>query len=146
MTENQQQTLMNIGNVLDVRADAIILAFEESNPALYTAAIDGNDEAIVTILDEMISEGQVKSAMHREAHEAGDQSLEELILGAFCLVKEAAAQEELVELRDLAQANVDLAASGELSDPPTLWPTTELIVRFQELKDELAETMAETMT
>lgn len=141
MTENnRQQDIKLISDVVDVRTCAIGIAASTNNAELYAAAVANDDQAILDILEDLVSETEAAIA-EQEANLTASATLVEHILTVARLRNDCERRDSLAEIRDMAKANVALLTSGEVCYPPARKPTEELLENLKAL-EEAEEAMA----
>ena len=115
MTENnRQQDIQLISDVVQVRTCAIAIAAVTNHALLYAAAVANDDQRILELLEELVSEAEAAIA-EKEAKLVTDATLIDHMLTIARLRDEAERLEALVELRDMAKANVAQLTSGDAS-------------------------------
>lgn len=135
MTENnRQQDIKLISDVIEVRINAIGLAASANNAQLYAAAVANDDQAILDILEGLVSESKAK-VTEQEAKFDTSATLTEHILTMARLRNECEQLDLLVDLRDTAKANVALLTSGEVCYPPANKSTEQLLENLKVLEE-----------
>jgi hypothetical protein len=137
---NRQQDIKLISNVVEVRTCAIAIAASTNNPHLYAVAVANDDQAILNILEDLVSKTKAAIA-DKEAKFATSATLDEHLLTLAQLRDDAQQLNLLADLRDTAKANVELLTSGEVCYPPAYKSTEELLENLKALK-EAEETVA----
>ncbi len=129
---NRQQDIKLISDVVEVRTCAIGLAASTNNAQLYAAAVANDDQAILDILENLVSEAEATIAK-QEAKLTTSATLTGHIITMARLRNECERLEALVGLRDTAKANVALLTSGEVCYPPANKSTEELMENLKAL-------------
>jgi hypothetical protein len=137
---NRQQDIRLISDVVQVRTCAIAIAAATNHALLYAAAVANNDQRILELLEELVSEAQAAIA-EKEAKLDSSATLIDHILTIARLRDEAERLDALVEIRDTAKANVAQLTSGEglthTSTEGLLW-----LLKEQEEASEMASAQA----